>query len=348
LYRTFFKDYTEKLWGIPCTKIGVQWGAQRIKGLSVSKAILQAVKSIFIKDKSIDQKKTETSLIEQFYYPKLGPGQLWEMVADTITDKGGGTVRINHKIVGMQHNGTKIINVTVENTQTGQRTQKQADYFFSTMPVKDLIKALGSDVQVEVQEIADGLMYRDFKTVGLLVKKLKIKNNTAIKTVNNIVPDLWIYIQESDVKAGRIQIFNNWSPYMVKDPNHVWMGIEFFCNEGDDFWEMPDQQFAQLAIDELVKINFIDSEDVLDYTVIRMPKAYPAYFGTYDQFDKVKDFTNQFSNLFLVGRNGMHQYNNADHSMLTSMVAVDNIINKIDSKDNIWTINTEGEYHEIK
>ena len=190
------------------------------------------------------------------------------------------------------------------------------------------------------------MIYRDFITVGLLAKKLKIKNKSKIKTINNIIPDCWIYIQEKDVKVGRMQIFNNWNPYMVRDINTVWMGLEYFCNEGDQLWNKPDSSLTTSAIDDLARIGIIDKDDVLDSTIIRMPKAYPAYFGTYDRFHIIRNFTDQFENLFLVGRNGMHKYNNSDHSMLAAMIAVENIINNVKSKDNLWAVNVEEEYHE--
>jgi len=338
LYLTFFKDYTEKVWGIPCNRISPEWGRQRIKGLSISKALLHAVKK---------QKNTETSLIGQFMYPKFGPGQMWEQVARIIKEKGG-EIYLKHKVIGLKHHDNKIVGAVVKEKTTNDLITKTADYFFSTMPVRDLIQSLQNDVPREIRQVAHGLMYRDFITAGLLLRKLKIKNETRIKTINNIVPDNWIYIQERDVKLGRIQIFNNWSPYMVKDENTVWIGLEYFCNEGDELWNKTDESFAKFAIDELAKIDIIEKEDVLDKVVIRMPKTYPAYFGTYDQFHVIKNFTDKFENLFLIGRNGMHRYNNQDHSMLTAMAAVENIINNIKSKHNIWAVNTEDEYHEDK
>ncbi len=345
LYLTFFKDYTEKVWGAPCNRIKPDWGAQRIKGLSITGAIFHAVKNSFLKDTSINQKKTETSLIEQFMYPKLGPGQLWEEVARQIEEKGG-EIHLKHKAVGIEIQNERILEVKLENIATREIIRAQGDYIFSTMPVKELIHAMNPNVPVNVREVAEGLIYRDFVTVGVLIKNLKIINETKIETVNNIVPDNWIYIQERDVKLGRLQIFNNWSPYMVKDPDTLWIGLEYFCNEGDELWNKSDDEFAVFAIDELEKIGIIDKTEVLDSTVIRMPKAYPAYFGTYDKFQVIRDFVDRFENLYLIGRNGMHRYNNADHSMLAAMTAVENIINGIKTKENIWQVNTEGEYHE--
>ena len=347
LYLTFFKDYTKKVWGISCNKIRPEWGRQRIKGLSISKAIFHAVKSVFSKDSSVMQKNTETSLIGQFMYPKLGPGQMWEQVAAIIKKKGG-EIYLNHKVTGLKQHDNKIVEVQVKEKTASELITKTADYFFSTMPVKELIQSLKNSVSQEVRHVANGLIYRDFITVGLLLKKLKIENKTKVETINNIIPDNWIYIQERDVKLGRIQIFNNWSPYMVKDENTVWIGLEYFCNEGDELWNKTDESFAKFAINELAKIGIIERKDVLDKVVIRMPKTYPAYFGAYDQFHVIRDFVDRFENLFLIGRNGMHRYNNQDHSMLTAMTAVENIINNVKSKHNIWAVNTEDEYHEEK
>jgi protoporphyrinogen oxidase len=347
LYETFFKDYTEKVWGAPCSEIAADWGAQRVKDLSVTKAVLHAVKSVFIRDKSIEQKNINTSLIEQFMYPKLGPGQMWETVASIIVENGGQIIHNADVAEVITENGL----VTGVGYFEGNLPEKKiimGDYFFSTMPVKELIAAMGNVVPSEIKEISRGLQYRDFITVGLLLKKLKIKNKTNIPTLNNIVPDNWIYIQERDVKVGRLQIFNNWSPYMVGDFEKVWIGLEYFCNEGDSLWNMADNDFMKFAIKELHSIDIINEDDVLDSTIIRMPKTYPAYFGSYSRFGEIIKYTDSFENLFLIGRNGMHKYNNQDHSMLTAITAVNNIINGEKSKSNIWKINTEEEYHEEK
>ncbi len=346
LYQTFFKDYTAKVWGVGCDKIKPEWGAQRIKGLSVTGAVIHAIKNLLGRDSSISQKSTETTLIERFMYPKLGPGQLWEEVAHVIRQKGG-QVFLNHKVTGLKLENKKITQAQIQNE--GPRTiTMNGQYFFSTMPVKELIESMSQEVPENVKQVADGLVYRDFITVGLLLRKLKIKNQTKINTINNIVPDNWIYIQEKDVKLGRLQIFNNWSPYMVKDSDTVWIGLEYFCNQGDELWSKPDAEFAEFAMDELAGLEVIDKADVLDSVVVRVPKTYPAYFGSYDRFDVIRDFTDKIENLFLIGRNGMHKYNNQDHSMLSAMTAVDNIAAGIKSKDNIWAVNTEEEYHEQK
>lgn len=348
LYNTFFKDYTEKVWGVSCKEIPADWGAQRIKGLSVTKTLIHAAKTILSRDISINQKNTETSLIGQFLYPKLGPGQLWEEVARIIEEQGG-QVHMEEEVVGVQLHGNTVSGITVQNSRTGEKQSYTGDYVFSTMPIKDLVAAMGNEhVPENVSKIAEGLVYRDFITVGLLLKKLRLKNDTQTKTVNNIVPDNWIYIQESDVKIGRLQIFNNWSPYLVAEKENIWIGLEYFCQENDQLWNMADDEFIEFAKDELQQIDIIDKNDVLDATILRVPKTYPAYFGTYSQFDELREFTDSLENLFMVGRNGMHRYNNADHSMLTAMVAVENIENNITNKDNIWNVNTEQEYHESK
>jgi len=345
LYRTFFKDYTEKVWGVPCSEIAADWGSQRIKKLSISKAILHALKSIFKKRTSLEQKDTETSLIEQFMYPKLGPGQMWETVASLILEKGGIIIK-DSEVVEINIDKNKVNGLSYLTHSTNTITKITGDYYLSTMPVKDLINSMGDKVPTAVKTVSDGLQYRDFITVGLLLNKLKIKNKTKIATLKGLVPDTWIYIQEKEVKVGRLQIFNNWSPYMVADIEKVWMGLEYFCNEGDELWKMPDTEFIQFAINELDSIDIIEKEDVIDSTIIRMPKTYPAYFGTYSQFPVIRDFTDKLENLFLIGRNGMHKYNNQDHSMLTAITAVENIIYGEKSKKNIWDINTEEEYHE--
>lgn len=347
LYRTFFRDYTEKVWGVPCDQIPAEWGAQRVKGLSATKAVLHAVTRLTRRNASVAQKDVETSLIEWFMYPKFGPGQMWEEVARAVEAKGG-QVLLHHRVVGLRADGGRIAAVEVRNEQTGEIGEVKGDYFLSSMPVRDLIRGLGGAAPQDVREVADGLRYRDFKVVGILLRKLSIVNQTNIPTVNGIVPDNWIYIQERDARMGRLQILNNWSPYLVKDPATVWVGAEYFCDEGDELWNMPDAQFAQLAIGELADMGIAEKEDVLDSVVARMPKAYPAYFGTYDRFEVVRRFLDQFENLFLIGRNGMHRYNNMDHSMLTAMIAVENIAAGVGSKENIWAVNVEQEYHETK
>ena len=345
LYNTFFKDYTEKVWGVNCNKITAEWGLQRVKGLSIKKAILYALKKGFENNNSDSQKNVETSLIDHFIYPKYGPGQLWENVASMIVNNGG-EIQLNSNVERIESSENRVVAVKVKNETTGEFERIEADYFLSTMPVKDIIDAFEEKKPSDVAEVAQGLMYRDFITVGLLLNELKIKNKTNYKTINNNVPDNWIYIQEKDVKLGRLQIFNNWSPYLVKDDSKIWIGLEYFCNEGDEIWNLSDENLKNFAVDELEKIDIIDGNDVIDSVVVRAQKTYPAYFGTYNRFGTIKNFTDSFENLFLIGRNGMHRYNNMDHSMLTAMMAVENIKNGVKSKENIWNINAEDDYHE--
>ena len=341
LYLTFFKSYTEKVWGVPCDQISAEWGAQRIKGLSLKGASLHYLKKTFARRRTGDiaQKETETSLIEKFLYPKFGPGQLWEHVAELVR-KEGGEIHFGIPIDRVHVEGNRFVSVEGVN-QDGVHEAFAADYFFSTMPVRDMIRAFSTPVPPEVSAVSDGLIYRDFITVGLLANKLMVteKNGTPLK-------DNWIYIQEPDVMVGRLQIFNNWSPWLVDCPDKVWIGLEYFCYETDPLWKLADEEMAQLAISEVVKIGILKAEDVVDTHVVHVPKTYPAYFGTYSRFDVIREYMDGFENCFLIGRNGMHKYNNQDHSMLTAMTAVENIVNGVTSKDNIWAINTEMEYHE--
>ena len=347
LYQTFFKDYTEKVWGVPCQQIKSDWGSQRIKGLSITQAVKHGLKNVIIRNSNINQKNVETSLIGQFMYPKYGPGQMWEEVARLIEENNGEIHREN-RVIELLSKDNEIIGVKVRNEKTGELKTYNADYFISTMPVKDLIESFKDDISPKVREVAEGLVYRDFMTVGLLLKKLKIKNESKIKTFNDLIPDNWIYVQERDVKLGRIQIFNNWSPYLVENDENILLGLEYFVNEGDEYWTMNDDDFINYAIQELSRMDMIDENDVLDGFIVRMPKTYPAYFGTYDRFDIIRNFVDKFENLFLIGRNGMHRYNNMDHSMLSAMEAVENIINNVTVKDNIWLVNAEEDYHEDK
>ncbi|HEX9512835.1 MAG TPA: NAD(P)/FAD-dependent oxidoreductase [Puia sp.] len=350
LYLLFFKDYTEKVWGVPCHEISAEWGAQRIKGVSLSKAIAHAIQNLRPKKKAgdcIGQKGTETSLIEQFLYPKHGPGSLWEEVARQVQEMGG-KIYFNRDVQKIDQEDHKITAIATINNITGQTGIWEGDYFFSTMPVKELIAGMEDAVPVAVKEIAAGLQYRDFINVGILLRQLSAPGKVKGKHEKLELKDNWIYIQERDVKVGRLMIYNNWGGGMIKDPTTVWIGMEYFCNKTDTFWQQDDETIKTLAIMELEKMGLAKSEDVLDSTVRRMEKTYPAYFGTYGQFDKIREYTDQFHNLFLVGRNGMHKYNNSDHSMLTAMVAVDNICEGITAKTNLWAINTEQEYHEEK
>ena len=348
LYLTFFKSYTEKVWGTPCNEISAEWGAQRIKGLSLTTAVKHFLKKSFEakgKTRDLAQKSTDTSLIERFMYPKFGPGQLWEHVADLIREAGGEIHmgwRVDRIHCSTEDGVKRVLSIEAGNAQ-GERQTFAGDYFFSTMPMRELVEALDAPVPESVREVSAGLQYRDFITVGLLVDRLKVKEPDG-----GLLKDTWIYVQEPDVVLGRLQIFNNWSPYLVADPAKVWIGLEYFCYDTDDLWKMPDEELKKFAIAEVAKIGILNTEDVSDGHVVRVPKTYPAYFGTYDRFDELREFTDEFENLFLVGRNGMHKYNNQDHSMLTAMTAVDGIVAGHVDKAALWGINTEQEYHEEK
>ncbi len=341
LYLTFFKSYTEKVWGVPCDQISAEWGAQRIKGLSLKGVVTNFLKKAIGRRRSDDiaQKDVETSLIEKFLYPKFGPGQLWEHAADLIRT-GGGEIHFGIHVDRIHIDGDKVTSIEGVN-EAGERVSYAGGYFFSTMPVRDLIRAVSAHVPKEVTEVSEGLMYRDFITVGLLAGKLAVTEDDGSPLKDN-----WIYVQEPDVKVGRLQIFNNWSPYLVGREDKIWIGLEYFCNDTDPLWKLSDEEMARFVIEEVTRIGILKSEDVEDFHVVHVPKTYPAYFGTYDRFDVIRDYTDRFENLFLIGRNGMHKYNNQDHSMLTAMTAVENIVNGVTAKDNIWAVNTEQDYLE--
>lgn len=343
LYRMFFEKYTQKVWGLHPSEISKEWGEQRIKGLSLSKAILNAILSPF---KLISNKEKETSLIEEYYYPKFGCGQVWEFMADEIR-KMGGEIHFNAKVTDFDLEGNKISAVNAIIDDDNSEIFK-GDFYISSMPIKDLVMGFGDRVPHNVLEIAKNLPYRDYILTGFYCNKINLKNNTKIPTINNICPDSWIYIQEDDITAGRLQIMNNWSPYLVKDfKNKVFISLEYFCNEGDDLWNKSEADMTALGLSELEKLGIVKAEDVIESVRVKVKKAYPAYFGSYNQFDIVKDYLNGIDNLYCIGRNGQHKYNNMDHSMLSGIEAV-NVIRDNLSKDILWKVNTEKEYHEVK
>ena len=341
LYSMFFENYTANLWGRHPSEISPEWGAQRVKGLS----IMAILKDMFGKLFNKKNRKVETSLIEEFAYPKLGPGQLWDLTAAEVQQMGGQII-MNARVVRINKDQNNCLTGIVYE-KDGQQVQVDGDYVISSMPIKDLVEGM-NDVPQREAEIASGLPYRDYMTVGVLLKKLNLENKTKIKTLGNIVPDDWVYVHDRTVQMGRFQIYNNWSPYLVKDVEHtIWMGLEYFCNEGDKMWSMTDEEFAHMGIREMVTMKLIDSEsDVLDYHVERVKKAYPAYFDTYEHMDDLRAYLDKIPNLFCVGRNGQHRYNNLDHSMCTSFEAVRDIMSGTTDKSNVWNVNTEKEYHE--
>lgn len=343
LYSMFFEGYTEKLWGRHPREISADWGSQRVKGLSVMAVLKDAVaKATGRKDAA----NTETSLIERFQYPKLGPGQLWEEAAAEVENLGGHVLYGQRAVgVAVAQDGT-VTSATALDAE-GHETVYDADYVLSTMPLKDLVAAM-DDVPQDIAYIAAGLPYRDFVTVGVLVDRLELENETDIPTLGNIVPDNWIYVQDTGVKLGRIQIFNNWSPYLVQDPEHtVWVGLEYFCAEGDDFWNAADADRVDLATDELRRMGVLGTDaTVLDSHVEHVKKAYPAYFDTYARIDELIAWLDTHPNLFCLGRNGQHRYNNMDHSMMTAFYAIDDILASQADHSNVWNVNTETDYHE--
>jgi protoporphyrinogen oxidase len=270
---------------------------------------------------------------------------MWEEVARQVGSRGG-EIHLRHRIVGVERTNQEITAVTTRDEVDGSTRRVPCDFFVSTMPVRDLTAMLEPD-DTRVVQIADGLPYRDFMTAGLLLRRMNLKSDQVDRgATNGMPPDNWIYIQEPDVKIGRLQVFNNWSPALVLDPTTIWLGLEYFCKEGDALWSMNDGNFIDFAARELETIGMIHRKDVLDGTVVRVPKAYPAYFGEYNQFAVVREYLERFSNLYPVGRNGMHRYNNQDHSMLAANGAVSAIINAGEGKSAIWQINVDEDYHE--
>lgn len=341
LYHTFFKSYTEKVWGISCREISAEWGAQRIKDVSVSKALEHWCKKV-IGVESAGSRNTPTSLVERFFYPKHGPGQLWEAVADRIVERGG-EILFRRQVVDMSFSDGKITGISVMNAETGRMETYSGDLFFSSMPVQELITALGTAVPSEVREVAQNLCYRDFIAVGLLARKLQPGGGCHGE---DGTLDSWLYIQDPSLRIGRLQFYNHWSPYMVENCEQAWLGLEYFCQENDDFWTKSDSQIRETAIQEIAALGIVDPREVLDAHVIRVPKAYPAYTGSYARFDRIRAFLDPIPNLFLIGRNGMHRYNNQDHSMLTAMAAVRAVIHGNSDKGPLWAVNAEDEYLE--
>ena len=322
LFEIFFKTYTEKVWGIPCTEIRAEWAAQRIQGLSLAKAILNAAQL---------QKRSETikTLIDKFQYPRLGPGQMWEAAAELVRSHGS-EVLLRHEVQRLEHRAGRIVAVTVR-TPDGTR-RIEGDHFISTMPLRNLARALDPVPPPGIRTAGEGLNYRDFLTVALMID------------ADSVFPDNWIYIHTPGVKVGRIQNFNNWSRAMVPEPGTTCLGLEYFCFEGDGLWSSADADLVALATKELGELGLVDPARVKDGCVVRMPKAYPVYDSTYaGHLARLREFIDPIPNLHTVGRNGMHKYNNQDHSMFTAMMAVQNMRG---ASHDVWSVNTDFEYHE--
>jgi protoporphyrinogen oxidase len=335
LYNIFFKTYTEKVWGIPCTEIRAEWAAQRIKGLS----LVSAVKNALLPQRP--QKKGEVikTLIDAFDYPKYGPGQMWETVARLVAERGN-QVRLGTDVEQLKWAGNRLEAVVVSQAASNQGKGASAKQlvtlqgtdFISSMPLGELVPKLDPPAPPEVLRAAARLSYRDFLTVALVVNR------------RDLFPDNWIYVHDPEVKLGRVQNFKNWSHHMVPDENQTCLGLEYFCFEGDQLWTMPDAELIELGKRELEQIGLARAAEVVDGAVVRMPKAYPVYDGVYaEALATVREYLSGFVNLQMVGRNGMHKYNNQDHSMLTAMLAARNVLG---ARYDLWQVNAEQEYHE--
>lgn len=321
LFNHFFKSYTEKLWGIPCNEISAEWAAQRIKGLSLTSAI----KNSLFKQKNREIK----TLVSEFKYPKYGAGMMYDKMAENIK-KQKGKILLNHNIIQINHKNFKIKSlVTIKNNQ---KIKFKSDYIISSMPITELIQILNPKPSKEVLKAAENLKYRSLITVNLILKS------------KNFPEDNWIYVHSSEVKLGRIQNFKQWSPHMVKEKRHISLGLEYSCEEGDNLWDMSDEELKEFAFGELELIRLVKKKDFVDAFVTRIPKAYPIYDLNYQEnLEVIKRYLSKFRNLQLIGRYGMFKYNNMDHSILTGLCAAENILGK---NHNIWGINVDKEYQE--
>ncbi len=322
LYRIFFKSYTEKVWGIPCSEITADWAAQRIKGLSLAVAL----KDVFRWGKRDADAKT---LINEFDYPRLGPGMMWETMAERVKEKGS-TIRLGTQVEKIYWHRRAV--TAIETTSQGRQEMISGSDFISSMPMRELVRKLSPAPSASILEAADRLQYRDFLIVALIVNR------------RDVFPDNWIYIHDPAVRIGRVQNFKNWSPDMVPDQDKTCVGLEYFCFEGDGLWSMSNEELIDLGTRELEMLGLINRAEVAEGKVVRVPKAYPVYDSTFkDSLETLREFFSTLSNLQLVGRNGMHKYNNQDHSMLTAMLAVKNILG---ANLNLWQVNTDQDYQE--
>jgi protoporphyrinogen oxidase len=328
LFEIFFKTYTEKVWGMPTSEITAEWAAQRIKGLSLVSAVMNAL----LPSKNAKGKgEVIKTLIDSFHYPRLGPGQMWEAARDRV-NASGGAVHQDRRVDRIEHDGSSITAFVARDAQ-GHTTRYHGRHFLSTLPIRNLIRAMSPAAPAEVREAADALRYRDFLSVVLIVDRPEL------------FPDTWIYIHEPDVRLGRVQNFKNWSPELVPDPSKSSLGLEYFCFEGDDLWTMSDADLVALGRREIDSIGLVDASEVIDGCVVRMPKAYPVYDDAYlGHLKVIRAWLANFPNLELAGRNGMHKYNNQDHSMMTAVLAARNILGL--GKFDTWKVNTDAEYHE--
>lgn len=325
LFNIFFKTYTEKVWGIPCNEISADWAAQRIKGLS----LIATIKNALLSAQTANKSEVIKTLIDAFDYPEKGPGQMWETVAEQIQTRGS-ELKMKSSVEKIRWQPGRINELETE--IDGRRESIAGTDFISSMPVQELVRKMSPKPPANVRDAAERLGYRDFLTVSLIINKA------------DLFQDNWIYIHDSTVKVGRIQNFKNWSPEMVPDPSKTCLGLEYFCFEGDGLWNMSDEDLVELATKEIGLLGLVDPKDVEDGSVVRMPKAYPVYDSVYaGAVETIREFLAGIGNLYLVGRNGMHKYNNQDHSMLTAMLSVKNILG---ANYDVWEVNVDNEYHE--
>ena len=344
LYSMFFERYTENLWGRHPSQIDPSWGAQRVKGVSVLAVLREALA------KAVGgggRRKDESWLVDWFLFPKLGAGQLWETAAEKIRELGG-DIRLGTRAVAFRRDAVGLVSGVVCE-RNGERFEISCNALVSSMPVKDLVAGL-PDAPADAARIAAGLPYREYRILGAVLKRLLLRNTTRVKTFGNIVPDDWIYVHDRSVRMGRFQISNNFSPYVVRHPeSEVFVGLEYFCSESDDLWEMSDTDFAAMGIREMIALGMVESaDDVVSTLSVRVKKAYPAYFDTYEEFPKLREWLDTIPNLYCVGRNGQHRYNNMDHSMCTGFEAARAILAGSSDRTALWNVNTEKEYHESK
>jgi protoporphyrinogen oxidase len=336
IYRMFFKDYTKKVWGKACKDISAEWGRQRVKSLNVTELVWNSLTRMLGIGR-FTNKNASRSLIEKFLYPAKGPGMLWEKVAAECTAMGV-EIRLGAHVRQLAVEGGLVRSVSWVEGDTHQASA--TDFVMSTMPLRHLFRSMGDAVPADVAAVAAQLEYRDFLIVGLKLKRLCFDPEQGHEILDN-----WIYIQDKGVKVGRLQLFNNWSPFMVSGGGQ-WIGAEYFCDKGDALWDMSDADLIQLALTELESIGILESDKFTDGTVVRCPKAYPSYTGIYTDIQSLRDHLETIGNIFPMGRNGLHKYNNQDHSMMTAFKAVELIERGARSKEELWEVNTEDEYHE--
>ena len=323
LYQIFFKDYTEKLWGIPCAQISADWATQRIKGLSLSAAVRNAIFN--------DRNDSIKSLVKEFYYPRLGAGMMYEAVAQRIIHKGG-DLRFNSEVIEIKHDYNTVKALVLSNTQSGSPLEIAGTDFCSSMPLNLLVSRMNPRPPLEVLESCQRLHYRSLILAYLILD------------CRDVFKDNWIYINSPEIKAGRIQNYKNWTQDMVPDPDKTSLGMEYFCNEEDAFWKQDDQMLLSLAAEELERLKIARTKDIFDGFILRVPKTYPVYdSGYYHALTAIKNYISRFSNLQCIGRAGMFRYNNMDHSVLTGFLAAQNILG---AKEDLWNVNTERSYHE--